>query len=91
MIKIEIKASDILEYMKDGEDCKIEIDGAGAGYIMPAEAYGFEDTILTQVIEAYHLEELESEADFFIGWLADAYEGVELEATGGQVITIEIN
>ena len=89
MIKIEIEASEILDYMKEGQDCKIEIDGSGAGYIVPAEAYGYGDAILTQVIEAYHFEELGSEADF-ISWLKDAYKGEELEAPGGQIITVEI-
>ena len=89
-MEVEVKASEILEYAREGKDCKIEISGAGAGCVLPLEAYGYDDTILIQSIEAYIYEELESDADFFIGWLTDAYEGVELEATGGQIITIEI-
>ena len=89
MIKVEIRAREILEYMKDGRDCKIEISGSGEGDILPLEAYGYDDTILIQSIEAYFYKELESEADF-VGWLRDAYKDVELEATGGQVIKIEI-
>ena len=89
MIKAEIKADEILEYIREGQDCKIEITGAGGAYVLPLEAYGFEDAVLIQVIEAYHLEELDSEADF-ISWLKDSYEDMELEATGDQIITIEI-
>lgn len=89
LLNVEVKASEILEYVKDGKDCKIEINEDGDGYILPAEAYGYEDTVLTQVIEAYHYEEIENNTEF-INWLKDAYENEELEATNGQIVTIEI-
>ena len=89
MIKVQVQASEILEYMKDGGDCKIEISGTGDAYMLPLEAYGFKDTILVQVIEASDYKELENDTDF-ISWLSDAYEDVELEATNGQLINIKI-
>ena len=89
LLNVEVKASEILEYVKDGNDCKIEINKDGDAYMLPAEAYGYEDTVLTQVIEACHYEEIENNAEF-INWLKDAYENEELEATNGQIVTIEI-
>ena len=89
MIKVQVQANEILRYIKEGIDCKIEVGKQGDAYMLPLEAYGFEDTVLVQVIEAYHLEELESEADF-ISWLKDAYDNIELIATNGQLINIKI-
>ena len=89
LLKVQVQASDILEYMKDGEDCKIEIDSQGDAYVLPLEASGFKDTVLVQVIEAYHYKELESDTDF-ISWLKDAYEDVELTGLDEQLINIKI-
>ena len=88
-MQVEIKASEILEYVREGQDCKIEIAGGGAGCVLPLEAYGYDDTIFIQSLEAELYEEIESEADF-ISWLKDAYKDVELEASSGQIIKIEI-
>ena len=74
MIKVEVKASEILDYIKEGQDCKIEISGPGDADILPLEAYGDRDTVLVQVIEASDYKEVEGEADF-ISWLRYAYEG----------------
>ena len=88
-MKVQVQASEILEYIKEGVCCKIEVDKQGEAYVLPLEAYGFEDTILTQVIEAYHYEEMENDAEF-IDWVKYIYNTTELEATNNQLIKIEI-
>ena len=88
-MKVQVQAKEILDYIKECKDCKIEVDKQGEAYVLPFEAYGFEDTVLIQVIEANHYEEMENDAEF-TNWLKDAYDNIELVATNNQLIKIEI-
>lgn len=85
---VKINLEEVMEFVKDGRDCKVEIDADGQAYVMAAEAAGYEDTILIQQFDAYDYEECESEAQY-TEWLESCYIGEELEAKNGKKIEIE--
>lgn len=86
---VQVKASDIIEFVKEGEDCRLEIDRDGDYAVMSSTAAGYDDTILTQEFSAHDYEECESENEY-IDWLENCYYTVALEATNGEEIKIEI-
>lgn len=90
-IKTAIKAEEIITLLEEGRNAKAEINKEGEAWIMPLEAYGYDETILTQTFEAYDFEELEKDKESYIEWLKDCYSNEELEAEDGEYqITIEI-
>lgn len=86
LVKVDLK--EILAFVSDGEDCKIEIDKDGDYAVLPAEAFGYQDTILKQRLDAYDYEECDNE-EHYIDWLISCYDNEELEAKDGQYIEIE--
>lgn len=85
---VKINLEEILEFLRDGKDCKVEIDSNGWSAVIPDDAAGYEDTILVQHFEAYDYEECEDEEDY-IGWLKSSFAD-EIEAKNGELIKIEL-
>lgn len=84
-IKVIVKKEEVLDFIRGGEDCKIEIDYDGnfaEAYVLPIEASGFENKINTQTIEACDYKEFEEEVDY-LDWLVDCYDK-PYEATSGE-------
>ena len=84
-IKVIVQKEEILDFVRKGEDCKIEvdyIDGIAEVYVLPIEASGFENEINSQTIEAYDYKEFEEEEDY-LDWLVGCYD-IPYEATNGE-------
>lgn len=84
-VKVLVKKDEILEFVRKGEDCKIEIDysdGVAEAYVLPIEASGFENKISSQTIEAYDYNEFEDEEDF-LDWFVGCYD-MPYEVTSGE-------
>lgn len=76
-IKVTVKIEEILEFLREERDCKIEIDydknaEEYDAYVLPLEAAGFEDKINTQTLETYDYKEFKEEKEY-IDWLIDCY------------------
>lgn len=84
---VKINLDEILEYVQNGEDCKVEINKDGEAYTLSTNAGGYDDTILTQNLEAYDYEECES-VEGYTEWLEDCFQN-ELEADD-EVIKLEL-
>lgn len=84
---VKINLDEILEYVQNGEDCKVEVSADGQAYVLDQEATGYDDTILTQNLEAYDYEECES-VEGYTEWLEDCFQN-ELEADD-EVIKLEL-
>ena len=77
-IKVLVDKKEILEFVKKGENCKIEIDydrdtEVYDAYVLPLEAAGFEKKINTQTLEAYDYEE-EGDEEAYLDWLIWCYD-----------------
>lgn len=84
-IKVLVNKDEILDFVRGGEDCKIEIDysdGVAEAYVLPIEASGFQNKINSQIIEACDYNEFEVEENF-LDWLIDCYDK-PYEATSGE-------
>ena len=84
-IKVIVKKEEVLDFIRGGEDCKIEIDysdGVAEAYVLPIEASGFQNEINSQTIGACDYNEFEVEEDF-LDWLIDCYDK-PYEATSGE-------
>ncbi len=86
LVKVELKK--VLEFMQEGEDCKIEISADGDAYVLPIRAVGYHDTIAIQELFADDYEDCESEENYS-AWLADSYKDFEIEAKNGELVKIE--
>lgn len=84
---VKLDVEEILEFVKNGEDCKLEVCKDEFVAVMPAEAAGYEDAILVQTFDAYDYEDAGDE-EAYIDWLKSCYKGEEFEA-GEYLITFE--
>ena len=84
---VKINLDEVLEFVANGEDCKVEINQDGDAYVLPIEASGYGDTILTQYFEADDYNECEDEQEY-VNWLEDGFQN-ELEADN-KVIKLEL-
>lgn len=85
---VRVDVNEILGFVRDGKDCKLEISEDAIGYILPEEAGGYDDTIHIEHFESYDYEECEDEEEY-IDWLKDSFQS-ELEAKDGTIIKVEI-
>jgi hypothetical protein len=95
-IKVEVKLEEVLEFVRNEEDCKIEIDynkidGSYDAYVLPIDASGFEDKINTQTIEAYDYQEFDGDEEAYIDWLTGCYDRPYEAADGEEEYSIKIN
>lgn len=84
-IRVVVQKDEILDFVRGGEDCKIEIDysdGVAEAYVLPIEASGFQNEINSQTIGACDYNEFEVEEDF-LDWLVDCYDK-PYEVTRGE-------
>ena len=95
-IKVEVKLEEVLEFVRNERDCKIEIDydkidGSYDAYVLPIDAAGFEEKINIQPVEAYGYQEFDGEEEAYIDWLTGCYDR-HYEATDGEEeYSIKIN
>lgn len=85
---VKVHMENILEFTRNGQDCKMEISADGTAYFMPINAAGYRDTILIQEYLAYDYEDCENEEQYK-EWLADCYYGAPMEAKNGELVKIE--
>lgn len=86
---VKVNVNEILEFVRDGEDCRLEIDKDGWHGVIGNSASGYPDTVLKQKFYAYDYEECENEEEY-IQWLIDCYYQEHFETEDGQEFTIEI-
>lgn len=84
---VKVKLSEVLDFVKDGKDCKIEIDADSKANVLPIDAAGYDDTIAKQELYASDYEECGSEKDY-VDWLEGCYDDFELEANNGELYKI---
>lgn len=85
---VKINLEDVLEFVEDGKDCKVEIDQDGRAYVIPQDAAGYDDSILIQYFDSEDYQECENEEEY-ISWLKDNFESADLEANNGEFIKVE--
>lgn len=85
---VKVNLQEIMDFVKEERDCKIEIDADGKASVLPIDAAGYDDTILVQELYASDYEECGSEKDY-IDWLEECYYGMELEAKNDELVKIE--
>lgn len=84
-VEVLVKKDEILDFVRKGENCKIEIDysdGVAEAYVLPIEASGFQNKIDSQIIEACDYNEFEEEEDF-LEWSIGCYD-IPYEVTRGE-------
>ena len=86
---VKVKVEEILEFVRDGEDCRLEIDKDGWHAVIRGSASGYPDTVLKQDFQAYDYEDCDNEEEY-IQWLIDCYYQANFELKDGQEFTIEI-
>lgn len=84
---VKVNVQDIVDYVKEERDCKIEIDTDGKASVLPIDAAGYDDTIAKQELYASDYEECGSEKDY-VDWLEGCYDDFELEANNGELYKI---
>ena len=84
---VKVNLNEILEFVQNGEDCKVEINKDGEAYTLSTNAGGYDDTILTQYFEVDDYKECEN-GQGYIEWLEDCFQN-ELEADD-EVIKLEL-
>lgn len=89
MKKVKVKAQEILDFVKEDQDCKLEIYKDGDYAVLSAEAKGYEN-ILTQEFSAYDFEDLGSDEEAYKDWLKSCYFDQEFQCEDEQTIEIEI-
>lgn len=87
-IKVTVSLTEVLEFVKNEEDCKIEIDynkndKTYDAYVLPINAAGYERKINTQPIEAYDYKEFNGDEEAYIDWLSNCYD-IQYEAENGK-------
>lgn len=93
LVKVELKK--VLDFMQEGEDCKIEISADGDAYVLPIRAAGYHDTIAIQELFADDYEGDEGQElpdntdDYYMDWLNSCYRNLEIEAKNGELVKIE--
>ena len=85
---VKVNLQEIMDFMKEERDCKIEIDADGKASVLPIDAAGYDDTIAKQELYASDYEECESD-EAYTEWLEGCYYGMELEAKNGKLVKIE--
>lgn len=93
-IKVTVSLEEVLEFVRNEEDCKIEIDfdgNAAEAYVLPIGAAGFEDKINTQEIEAYDYQEFDGDEEAYIDWLTGCYDKPYEAEDGEEEYSIKIN
>ena len=89
LVKVKVNVNEILEFVRDGEDCRLEIDKDGCHRVMMSNAAGYADTVLTQDFLAYDYEDCDSEEEY-INWIIDCYYQADFILGNGQEFTVEI-
>ena len=93
LVKVEMEK--VLEFMREGKDCKIEISSDGDAYVLPFDAAGYHDTIVILDLYADDFEEDDDQElpgdtyDYYMDWLNGCYRNVEIEAKNGELVKIE--
>lgn len=95
-IKVTVKLEEVLEFVREDRDCKIEIDydkieKSYDAYVLPIEAAGFEEKINTQPVEAYDYQEFDGDEEAYIDWLTGCYDRPYEAADGEEEYSIKIN
>ena len=78
-IKVNVELEEVLEFVREDRDCKIEIDydkndGSYDAYVLPVDAAGFEEKVDTQVVEAYDYQEFDGDEEAYIDWFTGCYD-----------------
>lgn len=94
-IKVEVKLEEVLEFVREDRDCKIEIDydkndGNYDAYVLPVDA-GFEDKINTQTVEAYDYQEFDGDEEAYIDWFTGCYDRPYEAVDGEEEYLIKID
>lgn len=93
-ITVSVKLEEVLEFVRDEKDCKIEIDyndGNYDAYVLPLEAAGFEEKINIQPVEAYDYQEFDGDEEAYIDWFTGCYDRPYEAADGEEEYSIKIN
>lgn len=75
-MQINIETSEILEYVRNMENCKIEVTQDGEAYVLPAGTSLVNEPALVQEFEAYDYQECYNEEEYLF-WLEDCYRDVD--------------
>lgn len=82
---IDVELNEILDFVRNGEDCKITINGKDEDFeanVLPLNASGYDDEICSQEISFSDYEEILREyggENDYVDWLKDSYsEPVEI-------------
>lgn len=86
---VEIDLKKVVEFVGQGEDCKVCVDKDGSAYVLPIAAAGYSDTILTQEFYAGDYAECESYKEY-ADWVDSCYYGQEFDAGSDEYITFTI-
>lgn len=86
---VEIDLKKVVEFVGQGEDCKVCVDKDGSTYVLPITAAGYSDTILTQEFYAGDYADCES-YKAYADWVESCYYGQEFEAGSDEYITFTI-
>lgn len=84
----EVEMKEILEFMREGKDCKIQVECDGIAWVTPIDATNFGTTVLTQELEAWQYEDFGDE-EAYADWLTRAYYDFYFEFGNGYSIEIE--
>lgn len=76
-MQVNIHTSEILEYVRNMENCKIEITQDGEAYVLPINTSLVNKPALVQEFEAYDYQECYNEQEYLF-WLEDCYRDFEL-------------
>ncbi len=85
---VKVNLQEIMDFMKEERDCKIEIDADGKASVLPIDAAGYDDTMLVQELYASDYDECGSD-EAYTDWLEECYYGVELEGKNEKLVKIE--
>ena len=86
---VKVNVEEILDFVRNGEDCRLEIDKDGWHTVISNDASGYPDTVLKQEFYAYDYDDCENEIGY-INWLMECYYESHFETEDGQSFTIEM-
>lgn len=95
-ITVSVKLEEVLEFVREERDCKIEIDydkidESYDAYVLPIDAAGFEEKINIQPVEAYDYQEFDGDEEAYIDWFTGCYDRPYEAEDGEEEYSIKIN
>lgn len=84
---VRVNVEEVIEFVANGQNCKAEIESDGNITIIPQNAEGYDDIILTLNFDAEDYDECESEEEYK-EFLKDNYKDIEIE-TDDYLVKVE--